>query len=363
LEAITRRRRFRGAGGDLLALPAPLLKLLRDLPPDLAPALSASEQSNNSIVFGERLILKIYRRIEDGINPDLEVVRFLTERTDFRNIAPVAGSILYRRGPGATAVVGMLQRYVPHHGDAWKHVLHLLDTEGHAAFQDDARRLGRRTAELHLALASEPDDPAFAPEPTTMLYARSVYQSIRTLSTQVMELVRRNLGSDPDAAELLKREPALLKRSRAILDRPVAARRIRVHGDYHLGQVLWTGEDFVIVDFEGEPARGLSERRIKRWALKDVAGMLRSFDYAAHTAGAVPGWAAEVSDAYLQGYVETPGIGGASFMPRTADETRLLLDVMLIEKALYELRYEINSRPTWARIPLRGLLDLAERAR
>jgi maltose alpha-D-glucosyltransferase/alpha-amylase len=360
LEAISRRRRFRGAHGDLLALPTPTLKRLRQDQQELAPSLAGAEQSNNSIVFGERLILKIYRRIEEGTHPDLEVVRFLTERTGFRNIAPAAGSILYRRGPGATAVVGMLQQYVPHRGDAWKHVLDLLRTEGHSAFDEEARLLGRRTAELHLALASDPDDPAFAPEPTTMLDARSVYQSIRSLSSQVMELVRRQLPGDADAVELLKREAALQRRIRAVLDRPLTARRIRVHGDYHLGQVLWTGDDFVIVDFEGEPVRPLPERRLKRWAMKDVAGMLRSFQYAAQVAEVDHGWAAEVSNAYLQGYVETPGVGGAAFMPRTADELRLLLDVMLIEKALYELRYEINSRPTWVRIPLRGLLELVE---
>jgi maltose alpha-D-glucosyltransferase/alpha-amylase len=339
LEAITRRRRFRGVHGDLLALPTPTLKRLRQDQQELAPSLAGAEQSNNSIVFGERLILKIYRRIEEGTHPDLEVVR------------------------GATAAVGMLQQYVPHRGDAWEHVLELLRTEGHSAFDDEARLLGRRTAEMHLALASDPDDPAFIPEPTTMLDARSVYQSIRSLSTQVMELVRRQLSGDPEAAELLKREAALQRRIRAVLDRPLTARRIRVHGDYHLGQVLWTGDDFVIVDFEGEPARALPERRLKRWAMKDVAGMLRSFQYAAQVAEVDHGWAAEVSNAYLQGYVETPGVGGAAFMPRTADELRLLLDVMLIEKALYELRYEINSRPTWVRIPLRGLLELVEAGR
>ncbi|HEX6350368.1 MAG TPA: maltose alpha-D-glucosyltransferase [Candidatus Dormibacteraeota bacterium] len=358
LEAISHRARFRGTHGDLVALPARLLKRLRDDHVDLAPSLSGAEQSNNSIVFGERLILKLFRRLEEGIHPDLEVTRFLTERTDFRNIAPVAGSILYRRGPGSTSVVGMLQQYIPHRGDAWEHVQRLLESEGHRSFHEEARLLGTRTAEMHLALASDPDDPAFAPEPTTMLDARSVYQSVRTLNTQVMDLVRHALQGEPEAAQLLKLEPVLMRRVRGIIERPLTAQRIRVHGDYHLGQVLWTGSDFVVIDFEGEPSRGLHERRLKRWALKDVAGMLRSFHYAAQAAQVDGGWAGDVSDAYLQGYVETPGVGGASFMPRSAEETRLLLDVMLIEKGLYELRYELNSRPDWVRIPLRGLLDL-----
>jgi maltose alpha-D-glucosyltransferase/alpha-amylase len=381
LEAISHRRRYRGQNSDLLALPASILRHLRDVTSDdLAPRLSRSEQSNNSVVFGERLILKVYRRLEDGVNPDLEVGRFLTEKTDFRNIAPVAGSILLRRSASSTAVVGMLQQYVPNQGDAWSHVLQVLDVLFGAApsadpmggFGDEARLLGRRTAELHLALASDPDDPAFAPEPSTMLDARSIYQSARTLHGQVMQLLAREARElhaplRPLADQLLECQQVLLERLRGILDAPLSARRIRVHGDYHLGQVLWTGNDFVIIDFEGEPARPLSERRLKRWSLKDVAGMIRSFDYAAESAARSAGrgtektarlWSAATSDAYLDAYTQVAG--QAVFMPRTPQETRLLLDAMLIEKALYELRYELNSRPDWVGIPLRGLLRLAD---
>jgi maltose alpha-D-glucosyltransferase / alpha-amylase len=380
LEAISHRRRYRGRNSDLLALPAPILRHLRDVTTDdLAPRLSRSEQSNNSVVFGERLILKVYRRLEDGMNPDLEVGRFLTEKTEFRNIAPVAGSILVRRSASSTAVVGILQQYVPNQGDAWSHVLQVLDlffdsppgADPMGGFGDEARLLGRRTAELHIALASDPDDPAFAPEPSSMLDARSIYQSARTLHGQVMQLLAREARElhaplRPLAAQLLECQHVLLERLRRILDAPLSARRIRVHGDYHLGQVLWTGNDFVIIDFEGEPARPLSERRHKRWSLKDVAGMIRSFDYAAESAAREAGhgtektarlWAAATSDAYLGAYMEAAG--QAVFMPKTPQETRLLLDAMLIEKALYELRYELNSRPAWVGIPLRGLLRLA----
>ncbi|HEX6547117.1 MAG TPA: maltose alpha-D-glucosyltransferase [Candidatus Dormibacteraeota bacterium] len=379
LDAISERRRFRGLAGDLVALPSPLLRRLRGDQGDLAPELSGAEQSNNSVVFAERLILKVYRRLEEGINPDVEVGRFLTDRTNFRNIAPVAGSMLYRRHSGGVSVVGMLQQYIPHRGDSWEYVQQLLDQvtanpnspEVATRFQDQARLLGRRTAEMHRALASDPDDPAFRPEPTSMLDARSVYQSIRSLQSQTFEqlkAVRPRL--DPalvaDADRLFGTQAALLERARGIIQRPLTAQRIRVHGDYHLGQVLWTGTDFIVIDFEGEPARPLSERRLKRWAFKDVAGMLRSLDYAAAVAAqgerptaeaAAWAWAASVSDAYLQGYMEVAS--GASFMPKTPEETKLLLDAMLIEKALYELRYELNNRPDWVRIPLRGLLALA----
>jgi maltose alpha-D-glucosyltransferase/alpha-amylase len=379
LEAISERRRFRGVEGDLVALPSPMLRRLGADQGELAPELSGAEQSNNSVVFSERLILKLYRRLEEGINPDVEIGRFLTDRTGFRNIAPVAGSMLYRRHAGGVSVVGMLQQYIPHRGDAWQYVQQLLDQllanpaspEVGLRFVEQARLLGQRTAQLHRALASDPDDPAFSPEPTSMLDARSVYQSIRTLQAQTMQLLRAARPGLPaevaaDAADLLTREGTLLERVRGIIQRPLSALRIRVHGDYHLGQVLWTGHDFIIIDFEGEPARPLSERRLKRWALKDVAGMLRSFDYAAAAAAqgespeaeaAAWTWAASVSDAYLQGYMEAAA--GASFMPKAPEETRLVLDAMLIEKALYELHYELNSRPAWVGIPLRGLLALA----
>ncbi len=381
LDAISRRRRFRGVAGDLVALPAPILRGLRGEHGDLAPELSGGEQSNNSVVFGERLILKVYRRLEEGINPDVEIGRFLTERTAFRNIAPVAGTMLHRRHAGGVAVVGMLQQYIPHQGDAWKYVQQLLDQhianpsspELAQRFVSEARLLGRRTGELHMALASDPEDPAFKPEPTTMLDVRSTYQSVRSLSAQTFQQLRVAAAGMPareagEAQRLLEMEGALLGRVRGMLQRPLTARRIRVHGDLHLGQVLWTGNDFIIIDFEGEPARPLNERRMKRWALKDVAGMLRSFDYAAAAAAlgespqaeaAAWAWAASVSDAYLQGYMEVAA--AAPFMPTTPEETTLILDAMLIEKALYELRYELNSRPEWAGIPLRGLLGLAGR--
>jgi maltose alpha-D-glucosyltransferase/alpha-amylase len=229
-----------------------------------------------------------------------------------------------------------------------------------------AELLGRRSAEMHLALASRPDNPAFAPEPTLTGDARSVYQSIRSMAAQVLPVVRRRLElmSDEaggDAELVLDAWDQLHDRVRGLLRRPISARRIRCHGDYHLGQVLFTGADFVIVDFEGEPARPLRERRLKRWALRDVAGMLRSFAYAGLAAQSPLGeeWASGASEAFLATYVETAQ--GAPFLPRDDGERELLLDAMLIEKALYELRYELDHRPEWVHIPLRGLANLVQR--
>jgi maltose alpha-D-glucosyltransferase/alpha-amylase len=366
LEAIARRRRFRGRAGDVIALPTPHLARLRG-DDDLAPRLTSAEQTNNSVIFGERLILKLYRRVEDGMHPDLELSRFLTD-VGFPNIAPVAGTVVYRRDRGRTAALAMLQAYVPNQGDAWTHALTELSADSDAVerYQPYAELLGRRTAEMHLALASRSDDPAFAPEPTQAPDARSVYQSIRSLSSQVLPMLERRREHLPpaacaDADQVLSSWEQLHERLRGLIARPISVRRIRCHGDYHLGQVLFTGGDFVIVDFEGEPSRPLRERRLKRWALKDVAGMLRSYAYAGQVADVAHGrdWARAAGDAFMRTYLERAD--GAPFLPAGAEERALLLDAMLIEKALYELRYELDHRPDWVHIPLRGLCELMER--
>ncbi|HEX6506403.1 MAG TPA: phosphotransferase, partial [Chloroflexota bacterium] len=365
LDAIGRRRRFRGRVGVLQGARTSYFNRLRGSG-DLTPHISGAEQSNNSVIFGERMILKLFRRVEEGINPDLEVSHFLTEH-GFPNVAPVTGALLYRRGRGEqNSALAMLQGYVPNQGDGWSQALDELARGDRGAIQhyeSYAALLGRRTAEMHITLASDSEDPAFAPEPTTMLSTRSVYQSIRGLGLQVIRQLRRQLNSLPqdarvEAERVLELEPHLLPRLRSLLDRPIAARRIRTHGDYHLGQVLFTGGDYVIVDFEGEPLRPLAERRLKRWAAKDVAGMLRSFTYAAETAKVDFGeeWADRASRAFLTAY--WAAAEGAPFASPTLAERELLLDAMLIEKALYETRYELDNRPPWVRIPLRGLVRL-----
>jgi maltose alpha-D-glucosyltransferase/alpha-amylase len=226
---------------------------------------------------------------------------------------------------------------------------------------------------MHLALASRPDDPAFAPEAMTSHQQRSIYQSIHTLATRTLQLLQDQASRLPEparahAAQVLESQPRIFDALRDFLGRRLNASRIRVHGDFHLGQVLKTSTDFVIIDFEGEPARSFSERRIKRPALRDVAGMLRSFSYAVETGlgtAAAPElrrwasfWVTCVSAAYLRSYLETAG--SASFVPRSDDETEILIRTLLLEKALYELRYELNSRPEMVDIPLRGILGLLD---
>jgi maltose alpha-D-glucosyltransferase / alpha-amylase len=409
LGAIARRRRATGVRGTLIgSTTRAYLRLRGPETVRLEAALSVAEQSNNSVVFGERLILKVFRRLEEGVNPELEVGRFLTEKTTFGQVAPLAGSLEYRRDEGEPVTMAVLQGYVPNQGDAWQYTLNTLarffqgdellvsepppipanilrasagdlpETAARTigAYLESARLLGRRTAELHMALASDAIDPAFAPEPITPQDQRSMYQSMSGLSMRSTDLLRTQLSKLPqdareEARQVLELEPRIASIFKKFLSRRQHTPRIRIHGDYHLGQVLYTGHDFVIIDFEGEPTRTLYERRLKRLAMRDVAGMLRSFDYASQAAlksdqiaaGALPRlrswsrfWVASVSAAFLKTYLATAGT--ASFMPQTADDLDLQLTTMLLEKALYELRYELNMRPDWVRIPLRGILEV-----
>ena len=410
LAVIARRRRSTGPTGTLIGSTTKAFARLRG--PEtikLEAALSVAEQSNNSIVFGERLILKVSRRLQEGVNPELEVGRFLTEKTKFAQIAPIAGSLEFRREQGEPVTLAILQGYVPNQGDAWQYTLttlaHYLKgleltsteeppklphglvnasaadlpeaaTRTVGAYLESAKLLGQRTAELHAALASDPDDLAFAPERISQQDQRSIYQSLKGVSLRSMELLRSQLKKLPEdareeARQVLELEPRIASALRAFLSRRLTSTRIRVHGDYHLGQVLYTGHDFVIIDFEGEPTRTLYERRLKRLALRDVAGMLRSFHYASQAAlrsAQVPTeamvrvqswsrfWVDSVSATFLRSYLSTAGT--ASFIPHTAEGLEMQLTTMLLEKALYELRYELNMRPDWVRIPLRGILDL-----
>jgi maltose alpha-D-glucosyltransferase/alpha-amylase len=248
------------------------------------------------------------------------------------------------------------------------------------SYLTDAELLGVRTTQMHIALASRDDDPAFRPEPFTPHYQRSIYQFMRTQIVQMLHVARKRVDERPELAELLARENDLHEQVRHVLAGKVDAARIRIHGDYHLGQVLYTGNDFVIIDFEGEPARPLSERRIKRSALRDVAGMLRSFHYAPYAVlfGTAPGsyvrkedlnllenggrfWYHWVSAAFLRAYLTESAQAKTTHLPKTREATQTLLSAYLIEKAVYEIVYELNNRPDWVRIPLRGLLDLLDR--
>ncbi|MGE0824448.1 MAG: maltose alpha-D-glucosyltransferase [Candidatus Binatia bacterium] len=419
LDAIARRRQFAGLNGKLVAVSYRTFRQLRGPSDERLPSsLMKAEQSNSSIVYGDRLILKLFRRIAPGINPDLEVGRFLTEKTPFRHTPQVAGALEYRPATGEAFTIGILQQFVPSQGDAWQYT---LDALGHywdrvltheaseqppvslvpvvtlcdemppslmsdfmGSYLASAELLGQRTAELHLALASNTTEPDFAPEPFTTLYLRSVYQSMRSRAALSFPLLRQHFkrisqNAQLEAQHVLEQEDAVVKRFQRILNQKITAMRIRCHGDYHLGQVLYTGKDFLILDFEGEPARPLSERRLKRSPLRDVAGMLRSFHYAVYTTffrqetegvyasrpdavATLEPWARcwyqWVSAVFLRRYLAVAH--HAPFLPKTRTELQVLLDAYVLEKAVYELGYELNNRPDWVRIPLYGIRHTLE---
>jgi maltose alpha-D-glucosyltransferase / alpha-amylase len=378
----------------------------------LAVRRGSAEQSNTSILYGDRLILKLLRRQEPGVNPDAELGRYLTEGVKFDGIPPFAGSIQYQPvGDGEPFVLAMLQGLVANEGDGWQWTIDELDryfeTCAPQVFPDDVRAelgdplelserpmlqaardhigmyldsaatLGRRTAELHLALASASDDPSLSPEPLGEAELQTLLVDLHDHASRVFELLKERLPFLPD--EVMEAAAGVLSRRTRILDHfdtfrlaSVHTQRIRIHGDYHLGQVLKVKTDFVILDFEGEPARPLADRRVKQCPLKDVAGMLRSFSYAAYSSlinystrhGADMArlepwarlWERCVAAEFLRAYRETAR--GSEFAPLNIADFQKLLDIFLMDKALYEVRYEMNVRPQWVRIPLLGIMSL-----
>jgi maltokinase len=311
------------------------------------------EQSNSSVVFGDELILKVFRRLEPGVNPELELLRFLSVR-DFPHIAPLAGWYEYT-GRLVDATLGTLQEYLTGAREGW--ALCLEDPDG---FIPCARDLGAVTGRLHTCLASDATDPDFAPEePST--------ESLSLLTATVDEEIERMFvdldPDDPALGPLAGRGLDVRERLQALSHIGTAGRVIRTHGDYHLGQTMLTDRGWVILDFEGEPARPLPERRRKRSPLRDVAGMLRSFAYAASAAEqqrgepAPEGWEGRAREAFLEGYFETVD---SALLPPGQDAIGKLLSVFELEKAVYELRYELNNRPDWVSIPVAGIVRLLE---
>ena len=395
--AIVQNQTMNGGTGDLIGIASKSLGTDSLVSSGKSQVL-LGEQSNSSMLFDNKFFLKLYRKLEDGVNPDVEITRFLTEQANFPNVPAFIGAIEYRRKKSEPTVVCLLQSAAPNESDGWALTLDavgryyervlgrkadlqhqstppgpLLDELIGGVYPEKAKLLGKRTAELHLALASNSDDRAFAPEPFNAMAQRSVYQSMRTSLRRAFTLLEKKLPNlthafREEAREVLAAENEILDREKRLLDRRSNAAKIRIHGDFHLGQVLYTGKDFVILDFEGEPARALSERKLKRCALRDVAGMMRSFQYAAYSALWQPAmrkedvpflerwadfWYRQVSSVFLQSYLTTAA--GAIFVPKNADELQIMLEVYLLDKAVYEIGYELNHRPDWVVIPIRGI--------
>ncbi|MBI5440429.1 MAG: maltose alpha-D-glucosyltransferase [Deltaproteobacteria bacterium] len=415
LETMAGRKKIKGREGELTGVATRELASLGAAQRSaLVSRLAGAEQTNTSILYEPSLFLKLYRGLEEGLNPDTELVRFLTERTDFQAVPRYVGSLEYRPAGSEPIAVAMLQNLVPNQGDAWTYTLDsvgryfeqvlssklappevpaplisVLRSEGlrippdvvdliSGQYLEMTELLGRRTGQMHLALASDASDPHFRPEPWSTLYQRSVFQAMQAQVRRVFELLARSIdGLEPAVQEraraVLASESRIIERLGRITGRKIATVKIRIHGDYHLGQVLYTGRDFVIIDFEGEPARALSERRLKRSPFRDVAGMIRSFHYAVHTAQMrhpslrpedierlepwVKIWYRYVSGTFLTSYLAE--VKGALFVPSTEDLERLI-EAFLLNKAVYELGYELNNRPAWVGIPLRGILRVLE---
>jgi trehalose synthase-fused probable maltokinase len=313
------------------------------------------EQSNTSLVFDDKFVLKLYRRLEPGVNPELELLRFLTQR-GFPNIPSLEGWAQHLGKP-MDATLATLQHFVASEGDGWKLALDSLGADPEA-FLGRLRRLGEVTGAMHTVLASDSGDPSFsAEEPSSETLALLV----ATVDEEI-EQVFASLSDDPALAPIAGRGEEVRERLRLRSHVGATGRVIRHHGDYHLGQVLWADEDWVVIDFEGEPARSLTERRRKRSPLRDVAGMLRSFAYAASASEIERGvkppddWEERARAEFVAGYLDEVD---SSVIPSGQAFDRLLA-LFELEKAVYELRYELDNRPDWVRIPVAGILRLLE---
>jgi maltose alpha-D-glucosyltransferase / alpha-amylase len=383
----------------------------------LGPAVLKAEQSNTSIVFGNRFILKIYRRVEPGIHPEVEIGTFLTER-NFAYSAPLTGVIDYRGYNGDAMTIASLHAFVQdQQGDAWSYTLdslsqffeaalarkesdfagpdgshHPLDLrkvelpaqahESIGSYLDSAGLLGKRVADLHLALSSDSIDPAFAPEPFTDHYRHAIFHGLMSQSAETFQLLRQRLKWLPasvqgDAQKVLDGREDIRARARLISERRIYSLRTRIHDDLGLNRVLHTGKDFVFIGFDGPADRTLSGRRIKRSPLRDVATMLLSFQYAAQAvfSDQLPGvthrpetaaalefwaryWADWVSATFLKGYLDA--LGQSPVIPQNDADLRLLLDHCLLEQTLEQANDELRRRPEWARVPLGMLLRILE---
>ncbi|MCF7675309.1 MAG: maltose alpha-D-glucosyltransferase [Akkermansiaceae bacterium] len=416
LKLIANRRRLKSAAGELEPTRTAVFRQVSGRAGLPEPHPCKAEGRNSSVVFGDKFILKLFRHLYPGQNPDQEVGELLTLR-EFPHSQRVAGSLGFTDAAGEYFNLGILNEFIPNSRNAWEFTLETLGcyyenaaaavADGRVApvlemmvsgltrrklpavveeavgpYLDAASVLGERTAELHLALAAATDLPRFAPEPFTPHYVRGLFQSMRNRASQNLRLLGKRLATLPPgiaalAQQVIDLEPEIMKCYRASGERPITARRIRCHGDFHLDQLLYTGKDFVVIDFEGEPGVALSQRTIKRCALRDVAGMIRSFHYAAWTGlhehvqrGSLEVdclhqfepwarlWYRSVSVTYLQAYLD--GMAGSEVVPQAEDELTAILPAFLIDRAIQEIGLELDHRPDWLHVPLQGILGVLE---
>ncbi len=421
-DAVARRRRFRGEAGEIAGIPFRLFRGSQETPssPGERPGerLPGEAADSNSFVFGDRFILKLFRNVEAGTHPEAEVGRFLTEHASFSHTAPLVGMLEYLPSRGESVVLGVLHRFVPHETDAWQYTMDSLsrffertqtgqvtpedlllegrgmplvalsetETPEKAAnligeYLERARLLGLRSAELHLALSSNTVNADFMPEPLTDFYKQGLYHSVIAQTARTFQTLRRGIAAQPEQAggrisQLLALDESIRARLQSFRESKMTGSRIRIHGDYNLKDVLYTGKDFVIVDFEGDPARHLTERRMKYPPLRDVAVMLASFHDAAHAGpgGHVPGmthlrddpgasvrwaevWYRWVAAAFVRGYLSR--MESTTLLPATRTETGILLNVLILENLMLNLERRAGETEGYI-APLTGILRLLD---
>lgn len=344
------------------------------------------EQSNTSLIVGKKIMLKIYRRVAYGENPEIVTSSFLTETAGFENTPAYLGKAELTSADGKILGVGILQAFVANDGDGWGYTMKYLqsvfakaksgEAVNHVNYLKTAALLGRRTAEMHKAFAKG-TDKVFAPAPVspadlTDWTAQVVAQADRTIAVAKANVAPLTGDMRRKVENLIARRDAIVERIKALVPANVKCMKTRFHGDYHLGQVVVANGDFFLLDFEGEPLRPIAERQIKHCVLKDVAGMVRSFDYAAF--GSVlmfvdeadrpqmlpvaAEWQKQATEAFLNGYFQN--MAGCASLPDNAADTQKLLDLFVLEKALYEVIYEVANRPDWLAIPMNGLSRLID---
>ncbi len=388
VRAIGANREVATAHGRLLFRPTEAFADIAGNLDELPVARPGAQSSNTVVTFNETLFLKGYRRLRPGLNPELEVGRFLTEVARYPHCVPVAGALEYTANDGTQMTLALVQSYVSNQGDGWDYTLGYLErfledlriappqdepAQRHGGYLALAATLGLRTAQLHQALATRAGNPAFDPEPLTAQDLQAFRQRAAAEADDTLALLERRLPNLPppaqaDAQALLARRAAIVEQLDAAPSLTPSGVKTRYHGDYHLGQVLVTDNDFVIIDFEGEPGRSFEQRRAKSSPLRDVAGMLRSFNYARWAAlrhtmhsteqvtrldAAVLEWELATRNAFLDAY---HGQMAGSEQERQA--AGRLLGLFEIEKAMYELRYELGNRLDWVQVPMQGILAL-----
>ena len=416
IELISRRERLHNEQGELEASRTPALRQILNGPPLPDPVLHNTPDGNAAVIFGDRIFLKFFRRVGPGVNPELEIGRFLTEK-NFPHSPPLLGALEHHphETTGAPMTLAVAKAFVPHAKNAWKFTLDAIssyydgvfasaaqgqvppsahplklphqnvtaDAADHVGtYLESARLLGVRTAELHLMLASGEPHGDFSTEPMTSHYLRGVFQSMRSLAVQNLRRLRKQMKTLPPelaavAHRVIELEAAILLQYRRLIEGNFSARRIRIHGDLHLGQVLWTGRDFVFLDFEGDMTIPISERRIKRSPLHDVARMMRSFHHAAYAGfhrqvelGVISRenlpkfepwvrhWNLAVSRAFLQAYCQ--GMEKSEILPSDPEQLRTMLAAYLLNQVVDELGDELRRGSDNVRAPLQAIVYLME---